>query len=756
MNNNDLLRVPAYFHREYENDLPKQETKTDYTSQALRVAKVGLPFVALYQPFGKALACGLGATRTISTLSECFAAEDFQQLSWAMFNTCLAAGSVAGTIFLHPLGMLITTLSDIGMNVYHVYGAISRGEMLEAGKQTMRVANNSFYLAMMVTGSIELQLASLVVQVLVEGSSSYEEFNKDNWLETLGHLGMTAVRMNQSHHQLGMLQQKWEVQSLSQKALTPKPITKRVPQPEKSSVEPHESTPFEEIGLENEKWHPLFTSLEEQHGDCLSLAREDEDAFPQLKSYGSEGNAVAVWLDDKDDHLSEGSFFKASHYNSSTKTWTKPSTLSSQNIFSDNWSILGVDSTGNATMMWVEEEIRVISFQSSTNKWTDAVNIGKAIKPLISFDSDSLGNTTIAWSNYGSSEEVLFNVVNYDAKTQKCSSPISITSDLYHSENGNFRRVAPLAVRCDNHGNASVMCCDRLNGNLFGVVYDSTHEEWSSPELISTGFKDVDELQIVSTGPGQFMGMWVEEKFKYLNLLTNTLHSSAYDSNGKKWSTPIQIFESDQLLEIERLQLQKDALGNVVVVWKQDVNRRSAEAATLYIDEFNEEWLEDLEFDPIAAFFSRLVQSGDMESESIDQFRRLLTEDRPLKIGAATFHQESNIWNQSDLATTLSGNPVLVNIRDRLHVFWEEYCKRSASTNSNTYFEDEYEMTSVSEVYYDPETESWSSPKTIFEFPPNNDPESCSIAVGEDTATIGWLEQDENYHSCNIPIPSLK
>ncbi len=302
----------------------------------------------------------------------------------------------------------------------------------------------------------------------------------------------------------------------------------------------------------------------------MSLACEDEDAFPQLKSYGSEGNAVAVWVDEQENHYSTESFFKASHYDASKGTWSKPSTFFS-NPFTpscwpvvgdngSNWSILGVDSIGNATVVWASEKIQIASFKSSTNQWTDALSLGKAHDPIVSFDSDSWGNYTIAWSNCGGSTESLFNVVNYDAKTQEWSSPISFTSNAYRPEVGNFRRIAPLTVKCDNDGYVSVMCCDRLYGNLFGVVYDSIQKEWSSTEVISAGFEDMNDLQIASIGPGQFMGIWIEEKDKYRALPTNSLHSSIYDSNGKKWSTPIQIFESNQLLEIESLQLQKDFL----------------------------------------------------------------------------------------------------------------------------------------------------------------------------------------------------
>ncbi len=249
MYNNINIKEPLYFHRDYENYFPKQEVKGDFSSQAIRVAKVALPFLALYQPFGKVLAGGLGITRTVSGIGECLSSQDYAQLSWAIFNTCLAVVSVAGTIFLHPIGMVISTLNDIGVNLYQVYGAASRGEMNEVGKQVLRIANNSFYLTMIVFGSVELQLASLALQVLVEGSASYEEFNKGNILEMVGHLGMCMVRANQSYGQLAACKR---------------------------------------------KWHPALDALKAQHPNHLNYDDLDEDLLIEVKGFGSNGNLVAV------------------------------------------------------------------------------------------------------------------------------------------------------------------------------------------------------------------------------------------------------------------------------------------------------------------------------------------------------------------------------------------------------------------------------------------------------------------------------
>lgn len=196
--NNSPLNIPSYFYREYSHDFPEQENGSDYSSQALRIFQTALPFITLYQPIGRMLALGLGITRTITTFNQSLAAQDSKGISQSLFHTSLALGSVAGTIFLHPLGMFIATTQDLGLNCTQIYESLCKGEMLETSKQMMHITNNSFYLMMILHGSVELQLASLAIQVLVEGSSSLEEFSKGNTLEALGHLGMCTIRMNQS------------------------------------------------------------------------------------------------------------------------------------------------------------------------------------------------------------------------------------------------------------------------------------------------------------------------------------------------------------------------------------------------------------------------------------------------------------------------------------------------------------------------------------------------------------------------------
>lgn len=203
------LKIPEYFYREYAHDLQSQP-KQAYLSKAVRLTAVALPFISLYRPIEKPLAASMGLIRAFTSLSQ---GDNHPSLKVAI-NTSLAIASVIGTIFLHPVGILMTSGHDIGLNTYELYGAIQKGNSAEATEKMIHLANNTFYFLVILTGSVELQIASLTVQVLVGTFSAAKEFKKGNWLESAGHLAMTAIRANQFVSQVHMFKSKYTVEKL--------------------------------------------------------------------------------------------------------------------------------------------------------------------------------------------------------------------------------------------------------------------------------------------------------------------------------------------------------------------------------------------------------------------------------------------------------------------------------------------------------------------------------------------------------------
>jgi len=745
MSNKDLT-IPPYFHREYKNDFPKQEPqKEESPSQVLRVAKVALPFVALYQPFGRTLACGLGVARTITTFGECHSAENFQKLSWSILQTCLALASVAGTIFLHPMGMLITTLSDVGGNVHCVYQAMAHGEMLDAAKQTMRVANNSLYLALILSGSVQLQLASLALQVLIEGSSSYEEFSKDNILETIGHLGMCMVRMNQSHQQLGILQEKWNCESLSQKSemkvTTPKPVAP-------SDDQEGELSDFAISGTHQGKWHPALGALKEQHSEHLQFAEFSEEcdspfpaaikeAYPEVKAYGDKGNLVAIWLDAKTSGLKlpnenvrgfwnqQEKIFKASQFDAATNNWSEPIEFFPES-FSENWSFLNVDLKGNASILFstIDRTIQSTTFQASTGKWTGLMNLGQFTGECrfnhIAFDSNAFGNCTVVWyPERREGDYSLFATATYDAKTQSWSAPTSIIT-----KNSQFypqRNASPLVSR-DDSGNVCVLCellsvpnehwSIDTESHLIATIFDSASNKWLDPECIHD-FPESFVPQIVgliSNGQGKFFGILQTVEELEEDEIVGSLRSIIYDCQKKKWDQPKEIDVNPQ--GYSRIYLEKDSSGNPIVAW---------EAETTDCDSNDDD---DLGYEELMLDY---ISSGK-------------------KISSAQFDLKSNQWKTSDIVTGILGKPKFVHAKGQLYMVWKEYCLPESPDNPPTL--------KVQRISIDGNKEQWPTPKTLVEFPLENEDflnasdtgANYTISINDGYINVIWKEDDKYHH----------
>ncbi len=214
MINNEANSI--YYYRDIQNDFPKEEELSTPLSQLNRATKVALPFLFLYQPFGKILSCGLGVTRTFISIQEVYYAKNILEITKPLFSTVLAITSIVGIIFYHPIGMLVASTNDIGLNFYQIYDLSSQGQYTQVAKEMLSLTNHCFYLMLLMHGSIEFHLASLAVQALTESSSTIEEFRKGRWLEATGHILMTGIRCNQTANKYSELKLKWEIEKAIQ------------------------------------------------------------------------------------------------------------------------------------------------------------------------------------------------------------------------------------------------------------------------------------------------------------------------------------------------------------------------------------------------------------------------------------------------------------------------------------------------------------------------------------------------------------
>jgi endonuclease/exonuclease/phosphatase family metal-dependent hydrolase len=161
-------------------------------SLAVRVLYAALPFITLHKPFGKVITLTLDSLRVFSSLNQLF---KNLKSPLQLLKTVLTVTALVSTIFLHPVGLFISSLYDLS---FDLIALLTRGVSLELFSHLVSLTDHFFYLATMLTGSFEIIALSLLLNMFFEIFRSREEFKKGHIIEGLSHLIMSVVRGAQS------------------------------------------------------------------------------------------------------------------------------------------------------------------------------------------------------------------------------------------------------------------------------------------------------------------------------------------------------------------------------------------------------------------------------------------------------------------------------------------------------------------------------------------------------------------------------
>lgn len=221
------LSTPSYYHREYKNDIGKKAEVNSLAHQCQRVALVALPFFSLYKPLSLPLSLAMGGLRTFTSVMQLLESikqgGNAQDIPYNLLQTTIAVVALAGTIFAHPLGMVISTIHDLTVEVTQLVYHLKKGEYGKAMGSYLGIVNNALYLTLFLHGGLEIAVASLVIQGLTGLYHSQAEFRKGHYIEGLGHLLMSIIRGNQLVDQSKILQTKWQIQDALSKMKERKP-----------------------------------------------------------------------------------------------------------------------------------------------------------------------------------------------------------------------------------------------------------------------------------------------------------------------------------------------------------------------------------------------------------------------------------------------------------------------------------------------------------------------------------------------------
>ncbi len=194
---------PPYYHRQYEKDLPQTEESSTYADVAKRAAHIALPFLSLYQPFGLAISLTMGSVRVVSNGSEVING-DLVKIT----QVALAILALLGTLYHFTLGLYITTGADIISNLAQIIEALSQGEHQRAAEEICQALSSGLYLAIMMTGSLEVVLASLLIQAFVTFYQAREEYLKGRIPEAIAKTILGMVRLGQAGSQIQLIKRR--------------------------------------------------------------------------------------------------------------------------------------------------------------------------------------------------------------------------------------------------------------------------------------------------------------------------------------------------------------------------------------------------------------------------------------------------------------------------------------------------------------------------------------------------------------------
>jgi len=200
---NHKLYDPSYYHRQYDKDLPSDPEGNPYAETAKRAAHIALPFLSLYQPLGRVISLAMGSVRVVSNTNEVIHGDVLK-----VMQVALAILSLAGTLYNFTLGLYITTAADIIANLLQIVEALSRQEYKQAAEELLQILSSGLYLTIMMTGSLEVVLASILIQALVSFYQAREEYAKGRYPEAIAKSILGLVRLVQAGQQVQQIERR--------------------------------------------------------------------------------------------------------------------------------------------------------------------------------------------------------------------------------------------------------------------------------------------------------------------------------------------------------------------------------------------------------------------------------------------------------------------------------------------------------------------------------------------------------------------
>lgn len=184
------------YTREYSNDAPPQ------TELFKRVALAAVPLLSLHPVLRMPVSIAMGTLRVWNTDPK------------DIFGTVIAVVALAACVFQLRMGMMVTTVHDIIIEIVKIAKSESWEEV---AKSLLKIFNNLLDLALFWRGGLELSIIAFAMQAVINLIQARDEFKKGRWIEGFANLLMAGTRLYQCQAQCQQLLRKWEIEKAIKK-----------------------------------------------------------------------------------------------------------------------------------------------------------------------------------------------------------------------------------------------------------------------------------------------------------------------------------------------------------------------------------------------------------------------------------------------------------------------------------------------------------------------------------------------------------
>ncbi|WP_144392910.1 Ig-like domain-containing protein [Pleionea sediminis] len=317
---------------------------------------------------------------------------------------------------------------------------------------------------------------------------------------------------------------------------------------------------------------------------------EDDIGYPKM-SMNANGNAIVTWMAYQEGGASTlwtNTFFKGEGWGAPQKFEARPTRFSHEN------HDVVLKNDGTAIIAWtplLEENVQpLLSMQFNIEEKLGAIvelDSNRSIRP--SFAKSNNDEIALVWQMLN---------VNWSAASKILSeeNAWSDTTILDNNEDASVYDIKPKAA-INNLGNI-IVAWTRYNPDAdtesVWANYYSSSEGWSGEQQVTTTAYVAYGSDIVLSNTNKGTLVWIQSNNEDE---VRSLYSSQFDA-GSGWTTP-ELIESNDIGDIDTVQLKQDANGNIFAVWKQRLETFTKRH--LWVKRLTSEgWLTEFNVDPTA------------------------------------------------------------------------------------------------------------------------------------------------------------